>query len=151
MPGVFASGEYFEVAVKYVNLKTTRGIEIVKVVDDSTDEAREQAQEKYGDKIQVLRTQWISPNWKQSNELLRKCMRYDPESGKRELDWPLYRSLLIDMFMKKWDATMVDENGKEVPAPLSREYVDRLDAQVAVALVDKFIERTNVSEDELGK
>lgn len=149
MAGVFASGEYFEVFIKYVNLKTASGIEVVKVIDDSTEKGKQEV-EKYGDKVQSLRTQWVSPNWKQSNELLRKCMKYDPESGKRELDWPLYRAMLIEMFMKKWDIT-TDEGGKEAPVPLSRENIDRLDAQVAVALVDKFIERTNVSEEEMGK
>jgi hypothetical protein len=149
MAGVFASGDYFEVFIKYVNLKTASGIEVVKVIDETTEKGKQEV-EKYGDKIQCLRTQWVAPNWKQSNELLRKCMRYDPESGKRELDWPLYRAMLIEMFMKKWDITMT-EGGKEVPVPLTRENVDRLDAQVAVSLVDKFIERTNVTEDELGK
>jgi len=149
MAGVFASGDYFEVSIKYVDLKTASGIEVIKVIDDSTEKGKADV-EKYGEKIQVLRTQWSSPNWKQSNDLLRKCMRYDPESGKRELDWPLYRALLIEMFMKKWDVTTT-EAGKEIPVELKRENIDRLDAQVAVALVDKFIERTNVSEDELGK
>jgi hypothetical protein len=149
MAGVFASGDYFEVCVKYVILKTTSGIDVVKVIDDSTEKGKADI-ERYGDRVQSLRTQWLSPNWKQSNELLRKCMRYDAESGKRELDWPLYRALLIEMFMKKWDATAT-EGGKDVPVAVSRENIDRLDAQVAVALVDKFIERTNVSEEELGK
>jgi hypothetical protein len=149
MAGVFASGDYFEVFIRYVNLKTASGIEIVKVFDESTEKGKQDI-EKYGEKVQVLKTQWVAPNWKQSNELLRKCMRYDAESGKRELDWPLYRALLIEMFMKKWDITST-EGGKEVPVPLVRENIDRLDAQIAVALVDKFIERTNVSEEELGK
>jgi len=149
MAGVFASGDFFEVCVKYVVLKTASGIDVVKVIDDATEKGKADL-ERYGERVQSLRTQWVSPNWKQSNELLRKCMRYDAESGKRELDWPLYRALLIEMFMKKWDATTT-EGGKEIPVPVSRENVDRLDAQVAVALVDKFIERTNVSEEELGK
>lgn len=149
MAGVFASGDYFEVFIKYLNLKTASGIDVIKVLDDTTEKGRKEI-EKYGERVQTLKTQWLAPNWKQSNELLRKCMRYDPESGKRELDWPMYRALLIEMFMKKWDVTTT-ENGKEVPVAVSRENIDRLDAQVAVALVDKFIERTNVSEEELGK
>jgi len=149
MAGVFASGDYFEVAIKYVNLKTAGGIEVVKVLDESTEKGKQDV-ERYGDKVDVLRTQWIAPNWRQSNDLLRKCMRYDPESGRRELDWPLYRAMLIEMFMKKWDVT-VKENGKETPVELNKANIERLDAQVAVALVDKFIERTNISDEELGK
>ena len=53
MAGVFASGDYFEVFIRYVNLKTASGIEIVKVFDESTEKGKQDI-EKYGEKVQKI-------------------------------------------------------------------------------------------------
>jgi hypothetical protein len=145
---LFASEEMFEIGVKYMPIKTKGGMETIRVFDEKTDKGKEEIQ-RYGAKILTLHTQWVSPNWKQSNELLRKCLKYDPESGRRDLDWPLYRAALLETFMRAWDATMAKDGG-EAPVPCTKEFIDKLDAQVAVALVDKFLERTSVSEQDLG-
>jgi hypothetical protein len=147
--GVFAKTDLFEIQVQYVLVKSKGGVETIKILDETTERGKEEI-EDLGDRALTLHTYWISPNWKQSNDLLRRCMKYDPESGKRELDWALYRAQLIESFMRKWDATDTDEDGNEQPVPCNRGNVERLDAQIAVALVDKFLERTTVTEDDLG-
>jgi hypothetical protein len=147
--GLFAKTDLFEIPVKYVLVKSKGGVETVKVIDESTEKGKEEL-DNLGDRVLTLLTYWISPNWKQSNDLLRKCMKYDPESGKRDLDWALYRAFLIESFMRKWNATEEGEEGKEEPVKCSKDNVERLDAQIAVALVDRFLERTTVTEDDLG-
>jgi hypothetical protein len=52
----------------------------------------------------------------------------------------------MEKFMKKWDAA--DDKG--APVPCDKETINSLDATVGVALVDRFLERTSVSEEELG-
>lgn len=143
--GIFASDDFFSIVVKYVIVKTKGGSETVKVFDESKKEDKE-SMEKFGGKVKSLTTNWTIPNWKQSNELLRKCMRYDAEAGKKELDWPLYRALIIETFMKNWDAT--DDSGNTVKC--SKESIDKLDTSVAVSLVDKFLDRTTITEQDLG-
>ena len=147
--GLFAKTDLFEIQIKYVLVKSKGGIETIRVIDDTTEKGKDE-EASLGDRVLTLHTYWISPNWKQSNDLLRKCMKYDPEAGKRELDWALYRSFLIESFMQKWDAAEEDAEGESQAVPCSRENVERLDAQIAVALVDRFLERTTVSEDDLG-
>lgn len=147
--GVFAKTDLFEIEVNYALVESKGGVEIVKVIDDTTEKGKEDL-DRLGDRILTLHTFWISPNWKQSNDLMRKCMAYDREVGRKELDWALYRAYLIDSFMRKWDATDTDDDGNEVQVPCTPENVERLDAQIAVALVDRFLERTTVSEEDLG-
>lgn len=143
--GLFASDEQFEIKIHYISVKSKNGVETIRVLDERTEKGKDEVK-SFGDKVLTLHTMWISPGWKQSNDMLRKCMRYDPESGKKELDWPLYRALILESFMKSWDAK---DDGK--PVDCSTDNIDRLDAQIAAALVDRFIDRTTVSEEDMGK
>lgn len=142
--GLFASDEQFEIKIHYISVKSKNGVETIRVLDERTERGKDEVR-SFGSKVETLHTMWVSPGWKQSNDMLRKCMRYDPESGKKELDWPLYRALILESFMKSWDAK---DDGK--PVECSKDNIDRLDAQIAAALVDRFIDRTTVSEEDLG-
>jgi hypothetical protein len=139
---VFAPKDLFEVQVRYVMI-TSKGVDAVRVLEE--DEKGKEEIERLGDKVQVLSTMWVIPSWKESNEILRKCMKWDEYAGKKDLDWPTYRALLIETYMRNWDAKDGDEQ-----VECSKANIDRLDAQIGIALVDRFLDKTSLSDDEMG-
>lgn len=141
--GIFSSGEMFEVVVKYMSIKYNSGIMGVKVFDEE-DPKDVELMKKYEDKVQSLTTMWIQPNFKTNNEIARKCMVFDVYSGRRELDNASYREMIMEACLKKWDAQ--DEEGKVVPC--KKEFFDKLDPSIALALSNKYLEATTMSEEE---
>jgi hypothetical protein len=103
-------------------------------------------EERYKGLVSELHTQWIQPNWKESNDLIRASTTWDAEAGERMLDWQKYRFLLLEHFMKSWD--IVDD--KEMPVACTRENIEKLDANIAAALVDQFLSKTTLTEKEMG-
>lgn len=145
MSALFASDELFEISIKYIELKTKSGLMTVKVLDMKKD-ADKQLLEKRASDVRELSTQWVQPSWKQSNELMRKCTVFDPYVGRRDVDWPTYRALVLETYMKKWNAS--EDSGK--PIPCVKDNIDKLETTVAVALVDEFFNKTSITEEELG-
>jgi hypothetical protein len=146
MPGPFASNERFEIAVKYIEKSLPSGLNKVIVVGEKDKEA----QERYKDKVKVIHTQWTLMNWKESNDLIRQATYFDAMAGRRELDWVAYRQLMLDNCMKSWDITEKGADGKESSVPCTKENISRLDPNIATALVQAFVERTSVSDEEMG-
>ena len=140
---VFAPKDLFEVQIRYVMVKS-RGVEAVRVLEE--DEKGKEEIKKLGDRVEILSTMWVVPSWKESNEILSKCMKWDEYAGKKDLDWPTYRALLIETYLKNWDAK--DEAGEKVEP--TKANIDRLDAQIGIALVDRFLDKTDISQEELG-
>jgi hypothetical protein len=145
MSGPFASNERFEIPIKYVEKKLPSGLTKVIVIDKKDDET----QERYKDQVKVIHTQWALMNWKETNDLIRQATYFDSIAGRRELDWVMYRQIMLENCMKSWDITeKVD--GKDISVPCTKENIARLDANVATALVQEFIEKTSMSDEELG-
>jgi len=142
---VFVSNERFEISIKYCDVKLKSGLTRCRVLNES-DKTDKAFIEKHKERIQELHTQWELANWKQMYETSRMCHRFDYESGRREVDWFLYKATVLETYMKAWDA--VDESGK--PVPCNKENIEKLDPDVANGLLDKFFDKTNISEEELG-
>ena len=143
MAGPFVTEEMFEVVVRYVERTMKSGLSTLMVLkpEDKEKELR------YKDSIKEIHSQWSQPNWKESNELIRVATKWDSAAGMRVIDWPLYRTSLLENYMKGWD--IQDEGGKTVPCV--KEYIDKLDPNVASALVDEFLSKTTPTEKELGE
>jgi hypothetical protein len=139
MPGPFVSETAFPITVKYVESKNKAGLPIIVIVRSKDIEQR------YKDQVKTITTQWIQPNWKQSNDLIRRATKFDADAGERVLDWPLYKTIILETFMKEWD---IELNGKLVPC--IPENIAQLDTNIASALVDEFLVKTTPSEQELG-
>lgn len=136
----FATGARFPVIVKYVEKALSSGLKTLVVVKDK------KMEEQYNGLVHELHTSWIQPNWKESNDLIRAATTWDVEAGERMLDWQKYRFMLLLHFMKGWDVK--DEEGNVVPC--IQDNIERLDAQIAGALVDEFIAKTTLTEKEVG-
>ncbi len=141
MAGPFTSDELFPIVVKYTEKKLKSGNTGILIVKGEDMELR------YKGCISEMQTQWAMPNWKQSNDLLRKATVFDSNAGEKMLDWPTYRSLLVENFMRSWDVT--DEKGN--PIPCTPDNVAKLDPSIAAALVEGFLAKTTVSEKDLGE
>lgn len=136
---VFVTGDMFELVVKYVERKLASGLETVMLI------TTEEHEQRYSGTIKEMRTMWVQPNWKEHTEVIRRATKMDQETGVRDIDWPLYRSLVLETFMKKWD---VKEGDKSVPC--TAENINRLEPVIANQLSNMFIARTTTTEQELG-
>ena len=141
MASPFVSEELFPIVVKWVEVKTKGGATGTMIIKDK------ESEERYKGTFNELQTQWVIPNWKQSSSLLARSYQTDPVSGEMRFMWATYRSLILDNFMRSWDAQ--DDNKK--PVPCTPDNIARLDPAIAGALVEGFLAKTNVSEKELGE
>lgn len=142
---VFVSNERFEINIKYVDLKCKNGLTRCRVLDEKREEDKKII-EKHKDKVKELHTTWELANFKQMFDTSSKCYKFDYESGRKELDWLMYKTLVIETYMKGWDAA--DDSGK--PVPFTKENVEKLDPDVANALIDAFFSQASITEEELG-
>lgn len=144
MSNPFISDNRFEVTIKYVEKETKGGLSATMVVSDK------ETEERYKGSINEIHTQWVQPNWKESNELSRQCTRWDPIAGERLFDWNSYRIALVERYMKSWDISLKNDKGEDVPVPCTKENIDKLDPNIASALIDAFLNKTTPSEEKLG-
>jgi len=146
MAGPFASNDRFEIAIKYVEKKLSSGLTKVIIIGNKDEESLE----RYKDQVKVIHTQWAMMNWQETNSLIRQATYFDSMAGRRELDWVMYRQLMLENCMKSWDITEKAADGKETSVPCTKENVARLDPNVATALVQDFVEKTSMSDEDLG-
>lgn len=144
MGGLFVSDEMFEIVIKYVEKTLPNGMSTVVIVDNPEMEGR------YEGNVKEVRTQWVQPNWIETNKLIRRATVFDQMAGRKEMDWTLYRQYLLEQYMKKWDVQAPGPDGKEAPIPCTAENINKLNPSIAAALVEEFVNRTSMPEDELG-
>jgi hypothetical protein len=131
----------FPIDIKYAEFKLKNGLTGVEVIEDGDKEALK----KYDGKIKELHTQWAQPGWKENNEIVRQATIWDEFRGVRDVDFYIYKSMVLERFLKSWDIT--DE--KNNPVPCVPETIARLDIQVANALVNRFLARNVPTEEDL--
>lgn len=142
MPSPFVKDDLIEVVVQYVTKKMPNGIERIFVVDDNDKDTKA----RYEGSIEKVTTMWCHPNWKEHTDAYRKAHVFDYEAGEKKFDWPLYRSMCLETFMKKWD--IVDADGKGIPCV--KDNIQKLDPKIGNALIDGFLAKTTFSDVELG-
>jgi hypothetical protein len=136
----FANSDLFEVEVKYVEATLKSGIKTIMVIKDKTQE------EKHKDKINVIRTQWSQPNWKESWKLSEDSHVFEESLGEKRFDYQLYRKNILERFLKIWD--IVDD--KKMPIPVNEENINKLDPNIASNMIDGWLKKTNPAEADLG-
>jgi len=134
----FVSDALFEITVKYVQVNLKGGLKAVIVIDDPEKE------KKYGDRAQVIKSQWKQPNWKEHNELHSDSLVTDDVTGVKVPNINIYRQLVLERFMKLWD--IVDDKGN--PIDLKPENLAKLDPDVAMALYQAWNKRVNAEEED---
>lgn len=142
---IFVSDELFEITIKYMDVKCNNGLTRCRVLNETNEKDKKIIAER-PEKIKELHTFWELANFKQMYETSNKCHKFDFETGRKDLDWLLYKATVLETYMKKWDAA--DDSGK--PVQLSKENIEKLDPDVANALIDRFFDKTSITEEELG-
>lgn len=151
MSGPFVSDERFAIVVKYIEKKLPNGMDSVIIVDTK------EMEERYQGTVKEVHTQWTQPNWIETNKLIRRATAFDPMAGRKEMDWTLYRQFLLEQYMRSWDITMpgkvsVSDGAvsEPVPVPCTPENINKLNPAIAAALVEEFVSKTSMPEDDLG-
>ena len=81
----FVSSDLFEIVVKYAQVNLKSGLSAIIII--KTDEH----EKKYGDKMQVLKSQWQQPNWKEHSDLHSDSLITDDVTGVKNPDYNIYR------------------------------------------------------------
>lgn len=96
--------------------------------------------------VQVLNTKWKLASWEDQNKMMKQCQMTNETTGQTEIDWGKYRDMRIKSLLVGWDITLSDEKVAVTP-----EYIDRLPADLVLALYEKYNEMTQITDDEMGK
>ena len=96
--------------------------------------------------IEVLNTKWKSASWVEQNNILNDTQIVNQTSGQVDIDWTKYRDLRIKTLLIDWD---LEYNNQKLP--ITPEFIDRLPAEVVLALYDKYQRLTVLGADEQGK
>ena len=94
----------------------------------------------------MLNTKWKSANWIGQNQIIAESQSVNPTSGQLEPDWTRYRDLRIKTLMVEWD---LEWEGEKIP--VTSQFIDRLPAEIVLALFDQFERMVTLDPDEQGK
>ena len=131
----------FPIDIKYAEVKLKNGMTGIVVIDEGDKDALK----KYEGKTKDLHTQWQQPGWKENNDIVREANIWNDFTGSRDVDFYVYRALVIERFLKVWDVK--DDKAQQVPC--TKENIARLDIQIANAMVSKFLARNVPTEEDL--
>jgi len=135
----FVSSDLFEIVVKYAQVNLKSGLSAIIII--KTDEH----EKKYGDKMQVLKSQWQQPNWKEHSDLHSDSLITDDVTGVKNPDYNIYRQLVLQRFMK---LCVVDEKGN--PVEINKDNLSKLDPSIAMSLYDEWNKKVNAQEEDVG-
>ena len=140
---IFASDDFFEISLKYIEKTTNSGLKVPYILNPEKESDKLILQDKQ-DQVQTLSTQWVHLKWKEQNEIRRKCTMMGMD-GHRHVDYPMYQALILETAMRRWD---IEENGKKIPC--TKEFIGKLDPQIAIYLVEEYFLKTQITETDLG-
>lgn len=143
---LFGGDNLIEFDLHYTIDKTKGGIAHVKVISDD-EAAKLKADAAKKDTVKTLRTGWIQQTWQAANELLRRSMSFNFQTNTNDIDWTMYRDARLKACLLQWDAK--DKNG--APIPCNEHTINKLHANVAMALLEKYDDLTSVDKEEQQK
>lgn len=147
MSDIFSTeNELIDIELNYVIEKNKSGVTQVTVIDDEK-AAKMKADPVQKDKIKTLRTQWRPLTWQASNELLQRANNYNFHTNSQEIDYIKFRDAKIKACLVGWDA----KTEKGDPIPCAETYINKLHANVAIALLTKYDEAITVNQEQQTK
>lgn len=96
-------------------------------------------------KVNTLNTFWKIVSWQENNSIHKASERKEEKAIPGSLDWIRWRDLRLKTFLKKWDAK--DDDGKDIP--LTPDVINGLDNDIAEALLNKYEQITEITEEEV--
>ena len=101
--------------------------------------------EETKDHVKILNTTWKQLNWKEQNDLYSKASKANMATGQVEIDYAKYRDLKIKYCLIDWDYM---EKGQKIK--LTPDVIDVMNADVVMALFDKYESVTTVETSDRG-
>ena len=136
--------QLIEIVLYYKEIKINTFNKVVVLEDEKAKEMLENEETK--DKVKKLTTHWREMSWQDSNNITKAARVEGPNAKPGELDYYRYRDLRLKICMKKWD--LKDDDGNDVI--LSPEIINQLPVDIVIALVSKYDEVVEMSEEEVG-
>jgi hypothetical protein len=96
--------------------------------------------------IETLNTKWQSASWLEQNRIIAGSQSVNPGNGQLEGDFIKYRDLRIKSLLVDWD---LEHDNQKIP--VTPEFIDRLPAEIVLALFDKYERLMVLDGDEQGK
>ena len=131
----------------YKEVANTGAKRLVILEDDKAIDMLEDEEKKDG--IKILNTKWQSLTWKENNDLMKKTGTTNPTTGSPDIDFASFQDLRVKTCLKWWDLKAKEEDTQ--PLPVSADAIDKLNANVVRALLDKFDTINSVEDEEMGK
>lgn len=137
-------GDIVHITVYYTFKTHPDGSKQVLVLNDEKAKKMMEDPNKKKD-VFMLNTKWKPLLWRDEHEIMKICTK-STDTGMPEVDWMRVRYERVKKQLIDWDLEY--ENMK---IPVTEENVGKLPSSVAWAMVNKFEERTSISQEELGK
>lgn len=143
---LFGGDNFIDIELSYSVQKNKSGAAHVTILDD-TEAAKLKADEKTKDSVKTLRTKWIQQTWQAANDLLKRATVFNFQTNQSDIDWTAYRHARLVSCLVDWDAK--DKDG--IAIPCTEVAINKLHANVAVALLEKYDKATSIDADEKEK
>lgn len=143
---LFGGDSLIDISVHYKSEKNKAGVSHVSVITEE-EFSKLKSDEKTKDKAKVLNTKWVQQTWEAANELLKRATIYNHSTQQQDIDWTAYRHARLVACLVEWDAK--DKNGE--PVPCTEFTINKLQANVALALLEHYDKATAVDSEEKTK
>ena len=95
--------------------------------------------------IKVINSKWKLINWKEDQEITKRCIIKDDYNATETIDYIGLRDLRMKSCLLEWD--IVNDEGQ--PVPCKPENVDKLHGDIVMSLYQRYMDYTSLeSEDE---
>jgi hypothetical protein len=143
---LFSGNTLIEIEVHYLIEKNKAGFPQITVISEERANSMK-ADEKTKESVKTLRTKWRPQSWAAANELLAKATMFNFHTQQQDIDWTKYRDARLKACLAEWDAKT--ERGE--PVPCVEANINKLHANVALALLEKYDEATSVDKETSTK
>jgi hypothetical protein len=138
------NSELIEIDMYYKYVEKEGGKRMVIISNKKAKELLED--EEKAKNIEVLKTKWRIPTWKEQNEIMEVSSKVaNPTTGEKQFNFLAYRDAMVKRCLKEWD---IKENDAVVA--VSDAVIDQLPGTVVVDLYRKFEQIIDYGEEELG-
>lgn len=145
--------ETVTISLYYMYDKLKSGATKLRVLADEDGKKRIEEWEKRTDKkkdeecpVSVLNTKWKDASWLEQNKIISNAQTLNPSTNQIEANWAKYRDLRVKTLMTDWD---LEYEGQKLP--VTAEFIDKLPAEIVLALFERFERATSLDSEVQGK
>lgn len=141
------------ISLYFVYEKTSYGAMKLRVLLDEEGKKRIDEWNKKQDKakdeecpVTILNTKWKDASWAEQNKIISGSQVLNPSTNQVEANWARYRDLRVKTLLVDWD---MEYEGQKLP--VTPDFIDRLPAEIVLALFDRFERSSTLDAEVQGK